>query len=207
MDDKSHAGTDAPEKPPYVIEGARSGAAKCKTCRRKISKGRLRLGVLVDGFFGPGYMWHHLECAARRQLGRVEEAYALESWKEAKVPPKEVPPLEELREIKRKADEQRASRKELPYIEIDPSGRARCKQCGEPIEKGSLRVAVAKEARFGDQVRVGPMIVHPRCTQAAISRDEVATEMEGLAEALRENSEGVEPGSLGETIATICGTD
>ena len=30
--------------PPYVIEGARSSRSKCKTCRRSIDKGALRIG-------------------------------------------------------------------------------------------------------------------------------------------------------------------
>ena len=33
----------------YVIEGARSGRSRCKTCRRTIAKDALRIGVLIDG--------------------------------------------------------------------------------------------------------------------------------------------------------------
>jgi len=78
------------EKPPYVIEGARSSRARCKTCRKKIAKGGLRLGVLVVGPFGPGYMWHHLNCAAGRLYEKLEEAYRLEAWREA-TPPQTCP--------------------------------------------------------------------------------------------------------------------
>ena len=72
-----------PELPPFVIEGARSSRSKCKACRRKIDKGALRIGILIEGPYGTGYMWHHIKCAARRHLHRVEEAYELEAWKEA----------------------------------------------------------------------------------------------------------------------------
>ena len=46
MPDENQSGTGAPEpeKPAYIIEGARSARAKCKSCRKKIDKGTLRLG-------------------------------------------------------------------------------------------------------------------------------------------------------------------
>ena len=67
--------------PPYVIEGARSARSKCKTCRKKIDKDVLRIGILIEGPYGTGYMWHHLKCAARRMYDKVEEAYSMEAWK------------------------------------------------------------------------------------------------------------------------------
>ncbi|MDH3284344.1 MAG: PARP-type zinc finger-containing protein, partial [Acidobacteriota bacterium] len=91
------AATDEEQLPPYVIENARSGRSRCKTCRRTIDKGALRLGVLIEGPFGAGHMWHHLKCAARKMIDRVEEAYALEAWRQAKTPPESVPDLEQLR--------------------------------------------------------------------------------------------------------------
>jgi hypothetical protein len=202
MEDTPQPEGEAAEQAPYVIEGARSGASKCKSCRKKIAKGGLRLGILVDGFYGPGYMWHHLECAAKRQLEKVEEAYAHEAWKEAKEPP-EVPPLESLQALHEKAAEERKQRKEIPYAEVDPSGRAKCKQCGEGIEKGSLRVVLGKEARFGDQVRVGPMNVHPKCVPDALEDEEVATEAEGLDDALRDNSRDLDEGQIASVIDAI----
>ena len=36
-----------PELAPYVLESARSSRSKCRTCRRKIEKGKLRLGILL----------------------------------------------------------------------------------------------------------------------------------------------------------------
>ena len=40
----------------------------------RIPKDALRFGFLIVGPFGPGYLWHHMNCAARRHLGRLEEA-------------------------------------------------------------------------------------------------------------------------------------
>ena len=63
-------GAVEPKLAAYVIEGARSSRSRCKSCRRKIDKGVLRIGVLIEGPYGTGYLWHHLRCAARRQFER-----------------------------------------------------------------------------------------------------------------------------------------
>jgi hypothetical protein len=177
------------EQAPYVIEGARSSRSRCKTCKKKIDKGALRIGILVEGPYGTGYMWHHLKCAARRRIGDVEEAYRIEAWKEAKEMPPRLPDIEKLREEAEKASERREARKTIPWVERDPSGRARCKHCGEPMIKDSLRVVLGKEVEFGGQVRLGPMNVHPACVAEALLDEECGTEAAGLADALRANSQ------------------
>ena len=108
---------------------------------RAIEKGALRIGVLVEGgFYGPGYLWHHLPCAAKRQLEKVEEAYEQRGLAQRQAATESVPGIEKLRAIDAEAQEKKAQRKELPYVEEDPSGRAKCKQCGEPHRRG-LRCA------------------------------------------------------------------
>jgi hypothetical protein len=192
-EDAPAATPSAPAEPqaPYVIEGARSSRSKCKTCRKTIDKGTLRLGVLIEGPYGIGYLWHHLNCAAKRRLDDVEEAYAAEAWKEAKEPPSNVPSIEELRKVNEEAEEKKASKPKLPYVEVDPSGRAKCKQCGETMEKGSLRVVLGREIEFGSQYRTMPIQVHPRCVALEIAREDCATEGAGFADALRANSQGL----------------
>ena len=86
--------------PPFVIEPARSGRSKCKTCRRLINKGDLRLGVRIEGPFGLGYIWHHINCAAKHQFDRLEAAYRLQSWKAGL----QIPPLDDLKELVKKAE-------------------------------------------------------------------------------------------------------
>ena len=177
------------ELPPYVIEGARSGRSRCKTCRRTISKGTLRIGILVEGPYGTGYMWHHLNCAARRHTQRLVEAYEQEAWNNAKEPPTKLPKLDELTKLKDESEERRKKRKPIPHVELAPSGRSSCKQCGELIEKGAPRVVLGKAVEFGGQTRIGPLNVHPRCVAEAMQAEDCATEVEGFAEALRANSE------------------
>jgi len=181
---------DSPDEqlPPYVIEGARSSRSRCKTCRRKIDKDTLRIGVLIEGPYGTGYLWHHLRCAARRQFEKVEEAYGLEAWKEAKQPPRKVPNLDSLKKLREKAEEKRKERKTIPYTEPAPSGRASCKHCGETIEKASMRVILGREVEFGGVVRIGPINVHPHCVAKEMQADDCGTEADGFAERLLQNS-------------------
>ncbi len=195
----------APTEPqaPYVIEGARSSRSKCKTCRKTIDKGVLRLGILIEGPYGIGYLWHHLSCAAKRRLDDVEEAYATEAWKAAKEPPETVPSIEELRKVHEDAEEKRQSRPRLPYAEVDPSGRAKCKQCGELMEKGSLRVVLGREVEFGNQYRTMPIQVHPGCVPLELEREDCATESAGFPEAIRANTQGLSPEQIHAVLEAV----
>jgi hypothetical protein len=203
---------DSPPAPPaeqeqelsaYVIEGARSSRSRCKICRRPIEKGTLRIGYLIEGPFGTGYLWHHLRCSARRHFDRVDEAYAAEAWNAAKQPPEEVPPLEQLRKLQEQAEERKRVRKEIPYAESAPSGRAKCKRCEELIEKGSLRVTLGRGVYFGSQVRTAPINVHTKCAVAEMKTGDCLTEAEGFAEALRANSTQLTPEQVDAVLAEI----
>ena len=184
---------------PYVIEGARSSRSKCKTCRRAIEKGTLRLGILIEGPFGQGYLWHHLKCAARRRIEDVEEAYRREAWTEGL----EVPPIEEHRKVAEKSAEEKKNKREVPYVERAPSGRSKCKHCGEGIDKDELRVAVLRSVEFYNQVRSGPILVHVRCVADALRAPDSATEVEGFEEALRANSKDMSAGDVNEALEGI----
>ena len=181
-------------KPEYIIENARSGRSKCKGCRKLIAKDDLRLGVLVEGPYGLGHMWYHVECSAKNVMPKLEEAYASAAWENAKVPPdvSELPDLEGLRELGAKALAEKAekakNRKVIPYAEVVPSDRSKCKHSGEAIPKDSVRIVLGKEAQFGSQVRTSPYQVLPRFALVACEDPEVTTEPGDLVELLRQNS-------------------
>lgn len=184
---------------PYVIEPARSGRSKCKACRRVIQKGHTRIGILIVGPFGPGYLWHHMNCAARRHLEKVEEAYRLQAWEDGV----DVPPIEKLRSVADKAEKDRAERKTAPHAEKAPTGRSRCKHCGEPIAKGSYRVVLLRGVEFAGQVRSGPINVHPGCVIRELMAEDCTTEPEGFEDALRANSTGVPSGDVDRVLQEI----
>ena len=181
--------------PAYMIEGARSSRSKCKTCRKTIEKGTLRLGILVEGPFGTGYMWHHLKCAPRNQFSKLEEAYEMEAWNFAKEVPTDIPSLDELRKLKEQADTKKKERKVIPYAEHAPSGRAKCKASGETIPKGALRVALGQEVEFGGQTRVSAYLVLPHMVAEALAQPDIVAGREvepfELLDHLRENSKGL----------------
>lgn len=185
---------EAPQ-PAYMIEGARSSRSKCKTCRKGIDKGAVRLGILVEGPFGTGYMWHHLKCAARNQFAKLEEAYAMEAWQYASEEPQGLPGLEELRKLKEEADTKKKERKVIPYAEHAPSGRAKCKASGETIPKGALRVALGQEVEFGGQVRISAYLVLPHMVAEALAQPDIVAGREiepfELLDHLRENSKSL----------------
>jgi hypothetical protein len=192
-----------PSLPAFIIEGARSSRAKCKTCRKAIPLGGLRLGILVEGPYGMGHMWHHLECAAKRHFEKLEEAYGLAAWNFAKEVPEPIPALEDLAKLKVEADKQRAEKKELPYAELDPSGRARCKLCDELIGKGTPRVALGRSVEFGQQTRTTPINIHPACVADALQAEDNATEVDGFSEALRTNSKGLDAKLIEDVLGLV----
>ncbi len=193
------------ELPAFVIEAARSGRAKCKSCRKAIPKDDLRLGVMVEGPFGAGHMWYHLTCAAKRLFDKVQEAYEIEAWKLAKVPLSvdDVPPLAELESLREEAEKKKVDKKELPHTELAPSGRSKCKHCDEFIEKGKARVVVGREVEFGQQTRTTPINVHPACVADALAAEDCNTEPDGFAKALRANSKGVDAAVIDAVIEEI----
>ncbi len=189
--------------PPYRLEGARSARSSCKGCRKKIDKGALRLGVLIEGPFGSGYLWFHLKCAAKRRIEDVEAAYEEKAW-DAGV---EVPPLEGLREIARESAEEKKQKKTAPFVEVAPSARSKCKHCAEGIDEGAPRVVILRAVEFGNQVRNGPIAVHPRCVAAALEAPDSATEAAGLRAALRENSSDIDAKILERALSEIGAVD
>lgn len=192
------AATPEPELAPYLLESARSSRSKCRTCRRKIDKDTLRLGILLEGPFGTGYLWHHLTCAARRRLEDVEAAYEQQAFADGL----QVPSLAELQALKEKAEQARAERKELPYMERAPSGRSKCKNCGKAIDQDALRVVLAREVSFGNQVRATPINVHPECVHAELESEDCMTEVDGFEAQLRQNST-LESSVVDEAVAAI----
>jgi len=190
---------NAEDMAPYKLEPARSSRSRCKTCKRKIDKGALRLGVLVDGAYGPGYMWNHLKCMARRRIEDVQAAYAGQHWEEGL----EVPPLAELERLAEKAEEERKNKKTPPYVEIAPSGRSKCKACGEAIAQGAARIVLVRTVEFYGQVRGAPVKVHPECVRAELDRDDSAIDRTLVVRELEANTPDLPRAAIESAIAAI----
>lgn len=126
----------------HVIEPAKTGRAKCRGCDRPIDKDHLRFGERVANVFGDGEttLWFHLRCAAYKRPQPFLESLAEH---------REVDHAAELA-----ADAQRGiEHRRLPRLngaERAPTGRARCRSCRQPIQRGSWRFSLVyfEEYRF-----------------------------------------------------------
>jgi ribosomal protein L37AE/L43A len=178
-----------------VIEEAKSGRASCRTCKKLIAKGELRLGVEAQTQFSdtPSMQWHHLLCAAANLPAELKAALAEY--------PGEVPNRAELEAALAETEKKGAAKPAgFPYVDRAPTGRAKCMQCEQPIEKGSFRVAVERELTIGANVTRGAGYLHPRCVAENLVN--VGGSTEDLIEGLRANSRLTE-GELDGVIADI----
>ncbi len=178
-----------------VIEEAKSGRASCRTCKKPIAKGELRFGEEAPNAFGdtPSLRWHHLTCAADRLPAELKAA--LDEY------PGTVENRAELDQRMTDAlAKGRAKPGGFPYADRAPTGRARCQQCGESIDKDSVRVAVEREIDAGAMVTKGAGYLHPRCVAAHVEAS--GGDKAALVEGLRENSR-LAPADLDAVIAEI----
>lgn len=178
-----------------VIEEAKTGRASCRTCRKAIAKGELRLGVETQTQFSdtPSMQWHHLACAAAKLPDELKAALAEY--------PGEVPNRAELdAALDSAAKKASAKPAGFPYVDPAPTGRAKCMQCEQPIEKGSFRVAVERELEIGGNPTRGAGYLHPACV--AENLENVGGSLAELIEGLRANSK-LSEGELDGVVADI----
>lgn len=177
------------------IEEAKSGRASCRTCKKTIGKGELRLGVEAANSFGdtPSMQWHHLLCAAHKLPKELEEALIAY--------PGDVPNRGELAQaITDAIAKGHAKPAALPAADRAPTGRARCLLCREPIEKDALRVGVERELEVGAAMQSGAGYLHPACVGAYLETK--ASPKDELVAALRANSR-ISPADLDAVVAAI----
>ena len=80
-----------------------------------------------------------------------------------------------------------ADGKFVALLDLEIGGNARNKrQCGEPIEKGSLRVAIEREIDTGAMVTRGAAYMHPKCVVANLGS--VGGSAEDLVAGIKQNS-------------------
>lgn len=164
-----------------VIEEAKSGRASCRTCKKAIAKGELRLGVETVTQFSdtPSMQWHHLLCAAGKLPGELKEAMAAFDG--------DIPNKPELEKAMDDAIKKGGAKPGgFPYVDKAPTGRAKCMQCEEAIEKGTWRVAVEREVDTGSFTTRGAGYLHPKCV--AENLENVGGSVDDLVAGLKKNS-------------------
>src|SRR5580704_19780717 len=124
----------------HTIETAKTGRAGCRACKQPIPKGDLRFGEEVPNAFSASgettFQWYHLPCAALKKPQQLKTALATFTG--------EVPDRAELEKtLEESAKKLKPS--SFPYAERASTGRARCQASQQPIEKGTLRMAIERE--------------------------------------------------------------
>jgi poly [ADP-ribose] polymerase len=164
-----------------LIEEAKSGRASCRTCKKAIAKGELRLGVEVTTQFSdtPSMAWHHLLCAAGKLPAELKEAMGAFGG--------DIPNKGELDKAMGEAIKKgHAKPGGFPYVDRAPTGRAKCMQCEETIAKDSFRVAVEREVDTGSFVTRGAGYLHPKC--AVENLENTGGSLEDLISGIKSNS-------------------
>jgi poly [ADP-ribose] polymerase len=178
-----------------VIEEAKSGRASCRTCKKPIAKGELRFGEEAPNAFGdqPSLRWHHLMCAAEKLPAELKAALDAH--------PDPIPNRDELdKAMTESLSKGRGKPGGFPYADRAPTGRARCIQCQQPIDKDSIRVAVEREIETGGMVQKAARYMHPACVAANLEAS--GEDKEALVEGLRTNSR-LAPPDLDAAISAI----
>jgi hypothetical protein len=155
----------------HVIEAAPTGRAKCRGCGGKIAALELRFGERLPNPFADGETthWFHLDCAAFKRPEPFLESLAGREE-----------PLDDGDRLEGEARRGLAHRR-LPRIdgaERSPSGRARCRSCREPIEKGAWRIRLV----FYEDGRFEPSgSIHARCSRAYFETTDVLPRLQRFA--------------------------
>jgi hypothetical protein len=149
---------------PHVLEPASSGRSKCRGCDRPIQRGELRFGERLPNPFAEEAemtLWFHPVCAAYK---RPEPLLQTLGQKLEKVPDRDA--------LERAARRSLAQRR-LPRIdgaERAPSAQAKCRNCRQPIARGSWRIRLV----FYEEGRFAPGgFVHLECRKAYFETDDI----------------------------------
>ncbi len=164
-----------------VIEEAKSGRASCRTCKKTIGKGELRLGVETTTQFSdtPSLQWHHLLCAAGKLPAELKGALAEYAGEVGNRPELDTAMEDAIKKGGAKPGG-------FPHVDKAPTGRAKCMQCEQAIEKASYRVAVEREVDTGAFTTRGAGYLHPACV--AENLENAGGSMEELLEGVTKNS-------------------
>jgi hypothetical protein len=161
---------------PHVIEPATSARAKCRGCGEKIAAGELRFGESLPNPFAEGETthWFHLECAAFKRPEPFLETLSARTE-----------PLEEAERLKAEAEKGVAHHR-LPRVsgaERATSGRAACRSCRKPIEKGAWRIPLVfyEEGQFS-----AAGFIHVSCAQAYFETTDVLSRLKRFSPGLRD---------------------
>ena len=162
----------------HVIEPAPSGRAKCRGCGAAIARDSLRFGERLPNPFadegGEMTHWFHLPCAAFRRPEPFLEALAA-----TECPIGDRPQLEHDARLG-------VAHRRLPRVntaERAPSGRATCRACRSPIDKGAWRISLL----YDEDGRFASGTIHVTCAATYLETTEVMSRLKHFTPTLTES--------------------
>ena len=161
----------------HVFEAAPSGRARCRGCGEAIPKGEVRFGERLPNPYGEGEitLWFHPLCAAYKRPEPILQALAEN--------PQGVMDREALENAARGGMAQRR----IPRIngaERAASGKAKCRSCRQPIERGAWRIRIT----FYDEGRFSPGgVIHLSCRKAYFETDDILDRLLRFSPALADD--------------------
>jgi ribosomal protein L37AE/L43A len=148
---------------PHALERASSARSKCRGCGERIDKAAWRFGESLPNPFddkgGEMTHWFHVTCAAYRRPEPFLETL--------KAHPDVAAELADREDLEREAALGVADHRLLRVstAERAASGRATCRACKAPIDKGAWRIALV----FYEDGRFSPAgFIHVTCVPAYI---------------------------------------
>ncbi len=175
----------------HIIEVAKSGRSKCRTCREKIEKNTLRFGEEVINTPEPYFRYHHLKCVS--ETNPVELSNTLENTKED-IPDKETL-LALINESKKKLIYGFLT--DYNFKNFADTHYDRCHYCGERILENLI--IVEERGSFADE-RGEKTYLHVSCAKHAIDDDHIV-------ETIRKNSHKLSKTKLNDIIDILKNND
>ena len=143
------------------LEVSPSGRAGCRGCKKSVAKGEVRFAesYTMPGAEDVSYRYWHLPCAAAKLGASLKSA--LDAYEG------DLPERAEIELAFANAPKKTGKDRPLPHADRAQTARAKCIQCGEAIEKATLRIGIQREADPGSFAR-GPSYLHPPCALAYV---------------------------------------
>ncbi|MHA2244651.1 MAG: hypothetical protein ACXADY_06745 [Candidatus Hodarchaeales archaeon] len=138
-----------------IIEFSKSGRASCRTCRRKIVKEEIRIGIPYtftkpDGETITSYGYYHPLCAPRDKIETILEIVASSSTIDSENRSYITESLKKRQKEGTKSPQSRNAAMAKPFLEPSKSSRGACRTCEKKIEKGIYRVAEPSQVELDD---------------------------------------------------------
>lgn len=141
------------EAKPYKIETSPNNRASCKSCREKIVKETVRIGVPTpyttpDGKTVYNYKYFHLKCIPRKHADSV---LAIDNINDI-IQSEDIELLSTKSKENNESPQRSSSSRKglLTHIEVSKSSRAKCIECEDKILKDTFRYADPKPVELDD---------------------------------------------------------